>query len=516
MAAEINPTQLAAAEIEVIAPSPLLDAEGMEQVRKLLGSTRESLVHGGSYTGRPGTWIYQNSQHLIKVRGEYRFGPRDARRWIERIAAQEQALNVHHPDKGWFLIHLDELSLIANITPLMTPLHQPGEAYSQADLCGYLEHMLGLYLQTAVNHQKRLDEGLSNFAIDANDKLYYVDDDLYAWDGFTSFAQAVGFWFRALPWFDVETAEHIGKTLGRLLEYYFQDRHTAMILAGLLRRMHMANPKQEERRTALLRGLQPPKKRTTKIKTLTQEPIALLADIHANYPALQAVLAELDQQGVRQGLVLGDVVGYGPHPRECIRELKERGFTVLKGNHDYAVAERQYKFGFSAHAKRVAEWTREQLDARDMAWLDNLPPSFNQDDWLALHGAPQDKRFFFGYVYHMTYESNLDNLASRNIHICFHGHSHITGVYYRSKHGLSDLCKDPQQSLQNYSHCLVSPGAVGQPRDNNGPAARFGIYYPKDKQLTLHQIDYDVDATANDLLACGLPTVLAQRLRDGV
>ena len=514
MTAEINPKQLDNAELEIIVHSPLL--EETTRIRSLLGSHRESLVHGGSYTGRPGTWIYQDNQYLIKVRGEYRFGRRDARRWIERIAEQERRLRIHHPDKGWFLIHLDEISLIANVTPLMTPLHQPGEHYSSLDLCTYLERMLTLYLRTAVDGGRRLDEGLSNFAIAADGELYYVDDEVYSWDGFIAFAQAVGFWFRALPWFDAQIAERVGTTLRRLLEAHFQDRHTAVVVAGLLRRLHMTNPEQERRREALLQGLQPLKIGSPKRKNLTREPIALLADVHANYPALQAVLAELRRQGVRQGLVLGDIVGYGPHPRECIRALKQCGFMALKGNHDYAVTEAQYKFGFSAHAKRVAEWTRTHLNAQELSWLEELPPSLSQDDWLAVHGAPQDKRFFFGYVYHMTYESNLDNLASRNIPICFHGHSHVTGIYYRSKRGLAGLCKDRQQSLQDYSHCLVSPGSVGQPRDNDGCAARFAVFHPDNKQISFQQVDYDVEATVKDMLANEFPTVLAQRLRDGI
>lgn len=239
-----------------------------------------------------------------------------------------------------------------------------------------------------------------------------------------------------------------------------------------------------------------------------------MADIHANLPALQAVLREMEQLGVRQALVLGDIVGYGPHPRECIATIRDRGFPVIKGNHDHAVAEGQFAKGFSAHARRVAEWTRERLDAEDLRWLAELPPYLQHHNWLAVHGAPQDRQFFSAYVYHMTYESDLDDLADRQIPICFHGHSHVAGVYFR-KRGLDGLSKDRRQSLQEYSHCLVCPGSVGQPRDNSGAAACFALYQAHERQLTFYRIAYDVDATANDMLANDFPPILAHRLREG-
>jgi diadenosine tetraphosphatase ApaH/serine/threonine PP2A family protein phosphatase len=151
----------------------------------------------------------------------------------------------------------------------------------------------------------------------------------------------------------------------------------------------------------------------------------------------------------------------------------------------------------------------------ELAWLDELPPSLQQDGWLAVHGAPQDKHCFFGYVYRMSYEANLDNLAERDIPICFHGHSHITGVYFRNQDGDSGFSKETQQSLQDYRHCLVSPGSIGQPRDNDGPATPFAIFNPQTKQLTFHRVDYAVETTISAMLAHDFPAALAQRLRNG-
>lgn len=516
MTKEIASEAMAVAPIEFVALPASLGDVAEERVRRILRIPREPLIHGASYTGRPCTWIYRDGAYVIKVRAEYRFKTRDARRWIERVREQEQRLGVHHPAKGWFLIHVDEIALIANITPQMTPLHTLGESYSQTDRCDLLERMLDLYLGVAATHGQRLDEGLSNFALDGDGELYYVDDDIYRWDEFTFLVQAIGFWCRALPWFTAEAAERIGKVLHQLLERHFHDRHTMMVATNLIRQLSVINPEQERRRAALLQGLESaaPRKPSRR-KVLGQEAFALLGDIHANYPALQAVLAELDRLGIRQGLVLGDTVGYGPYPVECIRAVRERNFAVIKGNHDYAVVTGQFVKGFSKNAQAVAEWTRNHLGAEELAWLDELPPSLHQDGWLAVHGAPQDKHCFFGYVYRMSYEANLDNLTERNISICFHGHSHITGVYFRNQGSDSGFSKESQQSLQDYSYCLVSPGSIGQPRDNEGSAAPFAIFNPQTKQLTFHRVDYAVETTISAMLANDFPAALAQRLRNG-
>lgn len=512
----ITSAQLASADIDmVIAPSGLREAPE-RYIHRLLETPRETFEHGAAYTGRPTTWLYQNAHHVIKIRSEYRLAARDARRWIERTAGIEHRLRVHHPDKGWFLIHCNTVSLIASLTLFMRPLHQEVKRITVEALCGYLERMLTLYLRTAADFHQRLDEGLSNFAIAPDGQLYYIDDDVYTWDAFTSFTQAIGFWFRALPQLTEEASVRLGATLQRLLAQCFHDRHTIRVVANLIRRVPLVNAAQKQCRDAFLSGLEPTASQAQGRRTSSREPIALLADIHANFPALQAVLDSLDQRGIGHALVLGDLVGYGPHPHEVIQTVRERGFAALKGNHDYAVAENQYKKGFSTYAKVVAEWTRARLDAEELAWLDGLPLYWSQDDWLAVHGAPQDPMYIFGYVYHMTYESNLAHLDALQIPICFHGHSHVTGVYYATRRGLKGNNLEAQQCLADYRQCLVCPGSVGQPRDNDGAEARFAVFQPRTKQVTFYRVEYDVEATIHDMLAHGLPAVLAQRLREGV
>ena len=503
--------------IELINPTVACPDATETVIQTLLGSERKSLVHGEQFTGRPTTWIYHDACHVIKVRSEFRFAARDSRRWAKQAMNQEQAVGVYHPEKVWFLIHQDQTVLIANLAPHLRPLHQLDGNCSADQQYAYLQSMLEMYFNVAVTEQKRLDEGLSNFALDAREQLYYVDDDLYAWDDFNSLTQAMGFWFRSWSWLTAERSTQLGIWFKQLLMDHYQDRHTILIVAGLIESLYMANNTQEQRRSAFLTALQPQLQRTeVKNKLHKQRPMAVLADIHANLPALQAVLADIDQQGIEQALVLGDSVGYGPHPKACIELLQQRDFTVIKGNHDYAVAEGQFKHGFSTHARTVAAWTREQLDASELNWLDTLPTHIRENEWLAVHGSPVDKSYFFAYVYRMSYEANLDNLQQRAIPICFHGHTNMTGIYYRTSRGLDNLCTDLLQSLHNYNHCLINPGSVGQPRDEDGTAARYALYDPIDKKVTFRQVEYDFETTIADMQAYGLPDGLIQRLRQGV
>ena len=157
--------------------------------------------------------------------------------------------------------------------------------------------------------------------------------------------------------------------------------------------------------------------------------------------------------------------------------------------------------------------TVARLDEPDRYWLGELPVYLRDDDWLAVHGAPQDKTFFNGYVYRLTYEENLDNIASRSIRVCFHGHTHIQGVYCRT--GRQDQhCSDRRLSLDGIDYALVCPGAVGQPRGGRS-GAEFAIYDPDLNEVEFFSIDYDLEETVRDLNRLQFPPQLATRLERG-
>lgn len=242
--------------------------------------------------------------------------------------------------------------------------------------------------------------------------------------------------------------------------------------------------------------------------------VALLADVHANYPALEQVMAYLDQHNIREGIVLGDIVGYGPDPRECIERLRDTGFDIIKGNHDHAAALNNTETGFSRNAKAVIDWTVEVLSDEEREWLMYLPPILETDDWMAVHGAPIDPAFFYGYVYTMTYPENLDYLQKNKRSICLHGHSHMPGVYVRDHGGRDSNIIQPEIALKDYAHSLVCPGSVGQPR-NGKPDAQFAIFDRLEQRLNFVTVPYDYEPVIERMKQQDFPSALWTRLPKG-
>jgi diadenosine tetraphosphatase ApaH/serine/threonine PP2A family protein phosphatase len=174
----------------------------------------------------------------------------------------------------------------------------------------------------------------------------------------------------------------------------------------------------------------------------------------------------------------------------------------------------------SSLAKWCIDWTIPRLTDAHRQWLNDLPLELDSADgatknWRAIHGAPIDPNYFYAYVYQMTYEQNLEVMAERHLALCFHGHSHIQGLYVRNKLGLDSFLKPAARlSINDYKHALVCPGAVGQPRDGC-IGAQLAIYNQTNQELEFIVVDYDMDKTIQDMQAQGFPETLWQRLKRG-
>jgi predicted phosphodiesterase len=470
---------------------------GETLILETLGTKYYIPEHGGLYTGKPGTRIYASERYVVKVHQEYSLSVRDARHWVESKLEKERELAIHHPCKTWFLIHQPSNSYAANITPKLHPLHlaQPHATIEQH--LRLLVAMAEMYLKTAAVFNKKLDDGLSNYGVDRDGRLYYLDDDIYSWDNFTSFSVALGAWFRLLEWLTSAQAEQLGSSVAEMVMRYFGDRHCIIILAEQLRSLFLVNTNQQARCDAFLHGLYSKYKNKSANVKNTDRYLAIIADVHANYPALQAVIRELKKLDISQGIVLGDTVGYGPHPKECIATLAKSQYAVIKGNHDHAAASNYFGGGFSNMAKTAILWSQNILNENEKNWLAGLPTYIQRNDWLAVHGAPTDKSFFYAYVYQRTAEDNLANLAERGIAICFHGHSHIVGGYYVQKN-ISGFCQDPQLNLSSYQHSLICPGSVGQPRGGR-QGAEFAIYDQEARKIFFRRCEYDLEPVIQDM-----------------
>jgi len=243
---------------------------------------------------------------------------------------------------------------------------------------------------------------------------------------------------------------------------------------------------------------------------------AVIADVHGNAPALEAVLAECARLSVDSYLFLGDAVGYGPKPRECVQRLAElRRAQCIRGNHDHAMGSGVFDTGMNRLARSCAGWTHEQLSREEREWLVTLPLDAGGDGWLAVHGAPKDPRRFFAYVYELTFEENLEHIARNNVQLCFCGHTHVQFVHERTLAGGYRKTGTPEHSkLERGRTLLINPGSVGQPRDGDVRAA-FAVWHREQESVSLHRVPYAVELVVESLRELNLPHELGERLLRG-
>jgi diadenosine tetraphosphatase ApaH/serine/threonine PP2A family protein phosphatase len=244
--------------------------------------------------------------------------------------------------------------------------------------------------------------------------------------------------------------------------------------------------------------------------------LAILADIHANREALEAVLADVRRTGFDRLAFLGDIVGYGADPAACVDRVAEAvagGALALLGNHDEALG--RDDADLNADARRAIEWTRGRLDSAQAAFLAGLPLTATLDDLLLAHAngwAPRDWGYINGAV---EAERSMRRTAAR---LTIVGHTHVPAVYHlagdRPAAAFDPVAGVAIPFAASGRRWLAVLGAVGQPRDRN-PAACWGLLETAPATLTLRRVPYDAAGAAARIRAEGLPERLAARLLTG-
>jgi len=247
--------------------------------------------------------------------------------------------------------------------------------------------------------------------------------------------------------------------------------------------------------------------------------LALLSDIHGNIQALDACLHHARGQGAQRFAFLGDLVGYGANPGEVverIRLLTEEGATVLKGNHDAMAVNPPTQV--QTVGESTAQWTHDQLEAAQLAWLDALPLTMQHEKLLLVH-ASADAPHLWRYVYdERAATASLDAAAIwPDVRYVMGGHVHEQSLYFRGS--TQTLMKFSPQSgvavpVPPHRQWLGTVGSVGQPRDGK-PLSMYAMIDTARWQLTFHRVPYDHYAAAAAILQAGLPTFLADRLERG-
>jgi len=235
---------------------------------------------------------------------------------------------------------------------------------------------------------------------------------------------------------------------------------------------------------------------------------AIISDIHANLEAFLAVLAEIDKSDTGRVICLGDIVGYGANPNECVDIIKERQIMSLIGNHDKAACGITEPYNFNPAARRAVLWTRDELTLANRVYLSGLPEEGTADGFMIVHGAPSDPDKYILSEYDAAEEFPL---LGENI-LCFFGHTHVRVLYSYSGGDIEVSMSERVYFTEGTSY-LVNPGSVGQPRDRD-PRAAYLIYDDRG-DVEFRRVAYSIEGAQKKIIESGLDRVLAERLSLG-
>lgn len=248
---------------------------------------------------------------------------------------------------------------------------------------------------------------------------------------------------------------------------------------------------------------------------------ALISDIHGNFVALQAVLADIQTQGVTDIYCLGDIIGYGPQPGDCLDKVMQKAAVTILGNHDQAALFDPE--GFNPVALRAIYWTRDAIDKptgpggasqvnKRWDFLGELPRLKNEGKYLFVHGSPREPTNEYVFPEDVYNQRKMEALFSRIENYCFQGHTHIPGVFTESREFLTPEECDHQYTLGD-EKLMVNVGSVGQPRDGD-PRACYTIL--EEEKITFRRVGYDVDTTAQRIYDVPeLDNMLGDRIKSG-
>ncbi len=242
--------------------------------------------------------------------------------------------------------------------------------------------------------------------------------------------------------------------------------------------------------------------------------LGVFGDVHGNIEALTAVFAVLKDAGCSAYVCLGDVVGYGASPGDCIDFIRERGISCVRGNHDHLATHPLMYRSIQPYARQALEWTRGVLPQEHMDWLAGLPLTLELEGVQFVH-ASLESADGSSWPYILNRQTAVFHFFIQKSSYCFFGHTHIPLLF--TKDGgdigfeLLSKSKLPETAGSKY---LLNPGSVGQPRDFDCRASA-AIFDTDSRSVEPVRVPYDVESAQARIFAAGLPESLAQRLSVG-
>ena len=239
----------------------------------------------------------------------------------------------------------------------------------------------------------------------------------------------------------------------------------------------------------------------------------IFSDIHGNLEALAGVLQQINDFLPDKIICLGDVVGYGPNPNECIQQVSQKADLTIMGNHDHAVLGLTEITYFNQYAKTAILWTKQVVTEENLAILRSYPFRESMGNILFVHSTPLHPErwdYIFNLLEGRYYLQHLQE------QVCFIGHSHQPLFFEQDEKGHVAYDRKPEFSLTVRNGCkyIVNVGSVGQPRDGK-PEAAFATYDTEYQRIEVKRLAYDFNETQKKMIDANLPMFLIDRLAYG-
>jgi predicted phosphodiesterase len=231
--------------------------------------------------------------------------------------------------------------------------------------------------------------------------------------------------------------------------------------------------------------------------------VAILSDIHSNLQALTKALALIDRAKVDELYCLGDIVGYGGNPNECVDLVRTHATLCVLGNHDLAATDTSHAHYFTKPGRLAAEWTHRVLTPGNMEFLSSLPYKLQSEYFTLVHASPLEPQ---QWEYVLSLQIAQKQFAAFTSEICFLGHTHVPSICGENLRTFS---------FKKNMRFLINVGSVGQPRDGN-PQLSFGIFDTESWSYKNIRADYDISGASQAIMEHRLPLSLASRLNQGL
>jgi len=239
----------------------------------------------------------------------------------------------------------------------------------------------------------------------------------------------------------------------------------------------------------------------------------ILSDIHANLAALEAVLEDAGE--FDKIWCLGDLVGYGPEPNECIEKLRQFDHLCVAGNHDWAALDRLDLEEFNVDAQKSCRWTQAQLTPDNRAYLEGLPTTLIEEGFTLVHGSPRQPVWEY-VLYPSIARPNFKHFGTQ---FCLVGHTHVPVVFSLTQQEFGEYCELLQLQLNSPTplgdlRSIINPGSVGQPRDGDSRASYMLLDLEHDT-IEYRRVVYPIARTQKLMAEANLPERLITRLAHG-